>query len=45
MIGSSCMREVWTVKLKFDIKINEPMRMRHQNTTDVGNLPVSAWGS
>lgn len=45
VIGSSCTAKVSRLKLKFDIKVNEPMRMRHQITTEIGNLPVSAWGS
>lgn len=45
VIGSSCTGKVWRLKLKFGIKVNEPTRMRHQITTEIGNLPVSAWGS
>lgn len=44
-IGSSCTGKVWRLKLKFDIQVNEPMRMRHPVTTEIGNLAVSAWGS
>lgn len=45
MTGSSCTGKVWRLKLKFDIKVNEPTRMRHQITTEIGNLPASARGS
>lgn len=45
MIGLSCTAKAWRLKLKFDIKVNESMRMRHQITTEIGNLPESAWDS
>lgn len=43
MIDSNCTVKVG--RLKFDIKVNEPMRMRYQLTTDIGNLTLRAWDS